>query len=370
MSPVAAAAFHHHHLPQQIFGNSRPSSCRHSRGYYQLFTPARMRNKNQHALGVLLIARPLVVGGGCGRGGNVIDPFLVFGGRRRRDVLDGRSRSSSITILRQQQQEVNGEGGDDDNPSSSHHDSSSSASSWLSRIRRLRRRKKQTTGSSAGGGGSAKAAAAVATTISLEDAVRLKKENAALREAVQQLEVENERLHQEVNSRIVLETFEGEGKLRRAAEERERTLSISAGGGGLNGTVVSSVAVAAPPTTTPFGFGSGEMSQSMTLTGEEMLCDDDDESLWCDVLEEGACPVEPTVSFGEALRDRAYWLVGLLILQSLSGIILARNEALLSDHPVSTLLLFSRFILCQARCERLAHFIYSVSLRFEFVNFK
>jgi cation transporter-like permease len=46
------------------------------------------------------------------------------------------------------------------------------------------------------------------------------------------------------------------------------------------------------------------------------------------------CPVEPTISFGEALRDRAYWLVGLLIMQSFSGIILSRNEALLADHPV------------------------------------
>lgn len=46
------------------------------------------------------------------------------------------------------------------------------------------------------------------------------------------------------------------------------------------------------------------------------------------------CPIEPTISFGEALRDRAYWLVGLLLMQSFSGIILSRNEALLADHPV------------------------------------
>lgn len=46
------------------------------------------------------------------------------------------------------------------------------------------------------------------------------------------------------------------------------------------------------------------------------------------------CPVEPTISFGAALRDRAYWLVGLLLMQSFSGIILSRNEALLADHPV------------------------------------
>lgn len=46
------------------------------------------------------------------------------------------------------------------------------------------------------------------------------------------------------------------------------------------------------------------------------------------------CPIEPTISFNEALRDRAYWLVGLLMMQSFSGIILSRNEALLADHPV------------------------------------
>lgn len=60
-------------------------------------------------------------------------------------------------------------------------------------------------------------------------------------------------------------------------------------------------------------------------------------SEWCDELEDGTCPIEPTISFGEALRDRGYWLVGLLILQSGSGIILARNEALLANHPVSKL---------------------------------
>jgi len=149
-----------------------------------------------------------------------------------------------------------------------------------------------------------------AANLSQEDLLRLKRENLALREAVRQLEIENERLHQEASAMIVLETFEGEGKMRRAAAEREVAP---------NGTVAD----------------SGGVSR-VTLTVEEMFVDDDDDSLWCDELEEGACPIEPTVSFGEALRDRAYWLVGLLILQSLSGIILARNEALLAEHPVST----------------------------------
>ena len=48
----------------------------------------------------------------------------------------------------------------------------------------------------------------------------------------------------------------------------------------------------------------------------------------------GECPVEPDVSFADAVRSRACWLAGLLALQSCSGFILSRNEALLQDHPV------------------------------------
>jgi hypothetical protein len=103
---------------------------------------------------------------------------------------------------------------------------------------------------------------------------RLQTENEQLRESLRQMEIENQRLQHDVSTRIILETFEGEGK----------------------------------------------------QTGEDV---------WCDELEGDSCPVEPMISFGEALRDRAYWLVGLLILQSGSGIILARNEALLANHPVS-----------------------------------
>ena len=127
---------------------------------------------------------------------------------------------------------------------------------------------------------------------------KLEEENARLKSKLEKVQAENERLHDQFNSRIVLENFEGE--------------------------------FFRPPPPSNEG--------PVTLTGEEMM----GESLWCDELEDDACPVEPTVSFGEALRDRAYWLVGLLILQSCSGIILARNEALLANHPVSTY----RFALC------------------------
>ena len=60
---------------------------------------------------------------------------------------------------------------------------------------------------------------------------------------------------------------------------------------------------------------------------------------WCDSLPDGSCPVEPSVGFGEALRDRAVWLIGLLVFQSASGLILAHNEELLAKHPVSELVL-------------------------------
>jgi hypothetical protein len=105
---------------------------------------------------------------------------------------------------------------------------------------------------------------------------QLQKENESLRESLHKLEIENDRLLQHQESMIVLENFEGEGRLLRQIQEE------------------------------------------------------------CSDLDGGACPIDPTVTFGEALRERAYWLVGLLMMQSGSGIILARNELLLANHPTST----------------------------------
>lgn len=67
-----------------------------------------------------------------------------------------------------------------------------------------------------------------------------------------------------------------------------------------------------------------------TFEGENKM-----EEKWCDEveLEDGCCPIEPTLSFREALRDRAYWLVGLLVMQSCSSFFLARNEDLLTSYP-------------------------------------
>jgi hypothetical protein len=142
----------------------------------------------------------------------------------------------------------------------------------------------------------------------IDDVLQLKEENMRLREALNRVETENERLHQEFDNRIILETFEGEGKLRRFAEAAE--------------------------------FCDIDSFTSPPLKSDEMSTDPNVEefNLWRQVgdnLEVAPCPAEPKVFFGEALRDRSCWLVGLLFLQSCSGIILARNEALLVHHPVS-----------------------------------
>lgn len=169
----------------------------------------------------------------------------------------------------------------------------------------------------------------------------LQTENKLLRETIRQLEIENEWLHS--RQRVVLENFEGEGRRSRQTM-REGTRGpandyyyhFDGIGGGANGTISDSGM---------FSVESDNMdgirTLGITLTEEEMVgdvktlvTDEDPASLWCDELDGDSCPVEPTISFGAALRDRAYWLVGLLVMQSCSGIILARNEALLANHPI------------------------------------
>lgn len=128
----------------------------------------------------------------------------------------------------------------------------------------------------------------------------LQEENNLLRETIRQLEQENERLKNSA-SRIVIENFEGEGKM-------------------------------APDF---FWNFREEQPSGITMTGEAMeTSSSNPNGIWCDELDGDECPIEPAISFGEALRDRALWLVGLLIMQSCSGFILAQNELLLDKHPV------------------------------------
>lgn len=72
-----------------------------------------------------------------------------------------------------------------------------------------------------------------------------------------------------------------------------------------------------------------------TFVSDDALCEYNEVTeKWTTSSSIDECPVEPNISFTDAMKSRAYWLVGLLALQSCSGFILSRNEALLQDHPV------------------------------------
>lgn len=79
----------------------------------------------------------------------------------------------------------------------------------------------------------------------------------------------------------------------------------------------------------------GEPTPASQIAVEDEICEyDEDQNKWIPGNGIGECPVEPNVSFIDALKSRAYWLVGLLAVQSCSGFILSRNELLLQNHPV------------------------------------
>lgn len=78
----------------------------------------------------------------------------------------------------------------------------------------------------------------------------------------------------------------------------------------------------------------GELTPT-SAEAEDDICEyDEDRNKWIPGNGVGECPIEPNISFADALKSRAYWLVGLLALQSCSGFILAKNELLLQNHPV------------------------------------
>jgi hypothetical protein len=169
------------------------------------------------------------------------------------------------------------------------------------------------------------------TTVNhVNDLILLQSENTLLRETIRKLEDENQQLklqRQRRPQQLVLENFEGERFFWEPPEEKEEqakspssspptmAAAATAAGGGLTMT------------------GDVMSSQEIVMQSQSQQSQQKDE-LWCDTLDDGTCPIEPSISFVEALKDRAYWLVGLLILQSISGVILSRNETLLADHPV------------------------------------
>jgi Mg/Co/Ni transporter MgtE (contains CBS domain) len=190
----------------------------------------------------------------------------------------------------------------------------------------------------------------------------LQQENDILRKQVTQLSQENQRLHQSHHrQRIILEQFEGEGQPMLDVNGDvidsmwwEKN-GYTEGGDYENGTIVVTSSTNEYNTVGNVG-GGGEIAQ---VGGGEMITrgrknvstavasSKDKKQPWqqqqrppeqeeCAPQDynDGTCPIEPDISFRAALKDRAYWLVGLLTLQSMSGFILARNEELLQTHPV------------------------------------
>lgn len=189
---------------------------------------------------------------------------------------------------------------------------------------------------------------------------QLKQENDILRLQVAELEEENLRLHKHGGpvspENIIIERFEGERKplLDENGEEilpwyerddddedddgengdREvlpgQKALMSFGDNSTEVVVLPAKKQSSEPpmsdlTADLAGVGSAPSSSTSLSTEDE--CSDNKYDAF-------TCPIEPDVSFGDALRDRAYWLCGLLAMQSLSGFILSRNEVLLQNHPV------------------------------------
>ncbi|KAL3807516.1 hypothetical protein ACHAXA_000217 [Cyclostephanos tholiformis] len=86
--------------------------------------------------------------------------------------------------------------------------------------------------------------------------------------------------------------------------------------------------------TTPIDTGGRGYDDPYADDDDDVSCVYDDRTdRWTSLNGKRDCPVEPNVTFIDALRSRSNWLVGLLALQSCSGIVLSNNEALLTEHP-------------------------------------
>lgn len=72
----------------------------------------------------------------------------------------------------------------------------------------------------------------------------------------------------------------------------------------------------------------GELTTASQVAVEDEICEyDEDQNKWIPGNGIGECPIEPNVSFINALKSRAYWLVGLLAVQSCSGFILGISRS-------------------------------------------
>ena len=158
---------------------------------------------------------------------------------------------------------------------------------------------------------------------SQSDMLTLQKENKLLQERLKLLQTQNDQLIKQqqqqidkvstmdtnIEQRIILEDFEGEGSLKSNIIPTQQDNNNY----------------------DELGLSNGPNPES-----EDELCEyDDTSSKWTSSITGNECPVDgPSVTFFDAFKSRATWLVGLLALQSCSGFILSRNELLLQDHPV------------------------------------
>jgi len=185
-----------------------------------------------------------------------------------------------------------------------------------------------------------------------EELTTLRRENELLHERLKLLQIQNDRLLKRqretddtesppeeiekrtvtIERRLILEDFEGEGML-----------SVDARGGAVDGWSKSERRYTEPwddddndddGGTSEGGGEDYEDELGLAELPEDEVCEYDDETDKWTAGGVGECPVEPALTFVDALKSRANWLVGLLALQSCSGFILSRNELLLQDHPV------------------------------------
>ena len=191
----------------------------------------------------------------------------------------------------------------------------------------------------------------------------LEQENEILRQTVQELERENEILEKSSlgKKRIIMEQFEGAGQtmVDSNGQEIDPTWWDSNGDNevGTSGGDPESQSFRLGLTNRNTGLSADDRSKSSSINTNDsntMMRSGNMTISYqgsprsaaaaavavappleeCDEFTLDACPIEPDISFKDALKDRAYWLVGLLALQSMSGFILARNEMLLQTHPV------------------------------------
>ena len=172
------------------------------------------------------------------------------------------------------------------------------------------------------------------------DMDKLQQENLFLKQTIEYLETQNAQLSQShQKQRIILEQFEGESQ--KVYDQEGNLIDNDWWDADSPSTTGLRQRKTYDEESQSFSQGSSSASVSHTssltqehvpLTSKPTGSDIEQES--CEEFDENACPIEPDISFKDALKDRAYWLVGLLSLQSMSGFILARNEELLQTHPV------------------------------------